>query len=586
MLTRRPLTHRRLVRALFAVCSLPFSLCLAPAQAQFNSAFTYQGKLENAGSPFTGTAKIQFDLYDASTGGNRLASDLVYAAVTDGLFTATPDFGTHVISESNRWIEISVTAPYNAGAATTLSPRTKLTATPRANIASFAESSDQAISSNTRLRVTDQLQSKIDAGINAKPVVWQSFTTTGGYVTQIVIGHYSLNQVDGVSFRVYAGEGTSGTLLSDQVISLRADDASIAVPLATPFYADPGSKYTFVISSPADTYVMASTGNPYAGGRCSVNASYDLSFQIQLEANRPDTILRGQRVGIGTGTPLTTLDVRNSGTDQFVAGNFYGDSIYGTWLGLGNANPGSAFWNMISSASGNGGGAGNLIFATGVTVGSASPRMTLTQGGRLGIGTTAPTRTLELGTPGVPGESFVRLSANQTVGNGGRSWDIGVPTKEGFIANTSAFGFVINDATSGRDPVTNPNFVVMWGTGNVGINTALPTQKLSIGGNPGVDGIAFPDTTVQTTAYRRIKVTKAFDPAPLLSNMGGGATFVIPGAAVGDVVIANIRELMNGGVVISQCRVVSADNVAVNLQNTGPSAIDLGTLTIDIVVLK
>jgi hypothetical protein len=36
--------------------------------------------------------------------------------------------------------------------------------------------------------------------------------------------------------------------------------------------------------------------------------------------------------------------------------------------------------------------------------------------------------------------------------------------------------------------------------GNVGIGTVAPTAKLEIAGTPGVDGIKFPDGTVQTTA--------------------------------------------------------------------------------------
>ncbi len=46
----------------------------------------------------------------------------------------------------------------------------------------------------------------------------------------------------------------------------------------------------------------------------------------------------------------------------------------------------------------------------------------------------------------------------------------------------------------------NPTRVYFDGNGNVGIGTRSPDAKLEIGGTPGVDGIMFPDGTVQTTA--------------------------------------------------------------------------------------
>src|SRR5690606_23152028 len=42
--------------------------------------------------------------------------------------------------------------------------------------------------------------------------------------------------------------------------------------------------------------------------------------------------------------------------------------------------------------------------------------------------------------------------------------------------------------------------MVIKSGGNVGIGTVDPTAKLHIGGTAGVDGIKFPDGTVQTTA--------------------------------------------------------------------------------------
>jgi hypothetical protein len=59
--------------------------------------------------------------------------------------------------------------------------------------------------------------------------------------------------------------------------------------------------------------------------------------------------------------------------------------------------------------------------------------------------------------------------------------------------NDSSSGFTVKDSLG--DPVMSAR-----GDGNVGIGTTNPEAKLHIGGTPGVDGIKFPDGTVQTTA--------------------------------------------------------------------------------------
>src|SRR5688572_23348930 len=93
---------------------------------------TYQGALHQNGTAYTGPAEMQFSLWDAASGGaGPVASNtpaIIPVALTDGLFTATLDFGSAVFTGADRWLEIQLRT--NLGAFTTLSPRQKLTAAP------------------------------------------------------------------------------------------------------------------------------------------------------------------------------------------------------------------------------------------------------------------------------------------------------------------------------------------------------------------------------------------------------------------------------------------------------------------------
>ena len=78
----------RLACLLVALFALPM---VASAQG---SAFTYQGRLTENGSPASSTNDLTFTLYNAASGGatvgvSNVVNDLV---VSNGLFTVTLDF--------------------------------------------------------------------------------------------------------------------------------------------------------------------------------------------------------------------------------------------------------------------------------------------------------------------------------------------------------------------------------------------------------------------------------------------------------------------------------------------------------------
>src|SRR5438046_901608 len=82
----------KLFAAAFAVVALSVTVLSQ------TSAFTYQGKLSDAGVPASGTYDLTFKLYTAETGGTQVPpsnGDVVKddVQVTTGIFTVSLDFG-------------------------------------------------------------------------------------------------------------------------------------------------------------------------------------------------------------------------------------------------------------------------------------------------------------------------------------------------------------------------------------------------------------------------------------------------------------------------------------------------------------
>jgi N-acetylneuraminic acid mutarotase len=104
------------------------------------SAFIYQGRLLDSTNPATGLYEMQFTLFDTSTNGNQVATPLNVApvAVSNGLFTASLDFGTAPFNGAPRWLEIALRVFGSSVPPTVLVPRQPLAPTPYALFAGIA----------------------------------------------------------------------------------------------------------------------------------------------------------------------------------------------------------------------------------------------------------------------------------------------------------------------------------------------------------------------------------------------------------------------------------------------------------------
>jgi hypothetical protein len=105
---------------------LAIGLSASIAYAGGGTAFTYQGRLLDAGEPANGLFDLEFSLWDAANGGGSqigITQVLNNTPVTDGLFTVQIDFGADAFDNGDRWLEVSVDG-------VPLDPRQPITRTP------------------------------------------------------------------------------------------------------------------------------------------------------------------------------------------------------------------------------------------------------------------------------------------------------------------------------------------------------------------------------------------------------------------------------------------------------------------------
>ncbi|MBI3850306.1 MAG: hypothetical protein HY298_08465 [Verrucomicrobia bacterium] len=121
-------------RTIAAIIAITWLLSGATQIRAQGTAFTYQGRLADTGSPANGNYDLRFTVYDSTNSpGTIIAGPLTNAptVVSNGLFTVKLDFGASVFTGAARWLEIAVRTN-GSGAFATLTPRQHLTPTPYA----------------------------------------------------------------------------------------------------------------------------------------------------------------------------------------------------------------------------------------------------------------------------------------------------------------------------------------------------------------------------------------------------------------------------------------------------------------------
>ena len=216
---------------------IAFILCVGSHEtfAQ-GTAFTYQGRLNNGGSPANGSYDLTFTMYATNSGGSVFIGPLTNSAVgvTNGLFTVPLDFGSGIFDGNPRWLEIGVRTNGSVSF-TTLSPRQQLTPTPYAIFANTASqltgNALQQADNEALLVANNTVHAATNTFVGTVNSIVQSATNTYmGTVTNIVTsqGYVTSSITNGLATTNDVDTATNNLLLTANANILSATNDALA----------------------------------------------------------------------------------------------------------------------------------------------------------------------------------------------------------------------------------------------------------------------------------------------------------------------------------------------------------------------
>ncbi len=451
---------------------IALAMCAGTAwgQTPAGTAFTYQGSLTDGGTPANGPYDFEFQLF-ADAAATQKIGDTVWAPdnleVTNGLFTADIDFGAGAFTGEARWLLVGVRRGDEGGGFTQLYPPQELTPAPYALFA-------------------------LD-GPGGGGDAWLLGGNTGTDPLTDFLG-----TTDNVAFEIRVNDQRA----------LRAEpDTSIAL---------------------SPNLIGGWSGNWVEAGV------------------RGGTISGGGTADNGTGTPFPNIVLDHWGTIGGGVGNQAGDvngdpnsdrgaTVAGGWFNVASGMLSSIGGGSDHEATGRGtfigGGSNNRATGDFSTVGGGKWNLTMagaTVAGGLGNLAEGLYSTVPGGKDNSAGGRFSFAAGNnasvrtaQEVGGGDQHGDEGTFVWSDFLTSDAATHHFFSQApgefavrcrggarfiTAVDEDYQSPTYgdptdgVWITADGEVGIGTNGPQARLHVGGTAGVDGIMFPDGTLQTSA--------------------------------------------------------------------------------------
>lgn len=311
-------------------------VCSTPAHAQTDTAFTYQGQLQDSGTPANGTYDFHLQLFDTMVGGLQIGHTLRFdnVIVTDGIFQVDPDFGD-VFESTTPYLFIQVRDGDSKGPYTGLTPRTAILAAPKAQHATTADSvlNTQWTQTPTQINYGDGSQRVFVNrsapitpteyfGVHANIPGFVGMYTSGPAGSSPFYGY----SVDGAisAYTYFGSSDNSWNLVKGPVVALTVDD-SANLHIANNAHAD-NFKYnapkTNYISVAGDAFHSGSSdpfiGSGGTGGAfISTPGSGWLAAPVQLPHGATVTRMRVYLNDIAAGTMILSLRSSTHGDISF-----------------------------------------------------------------------------------------------------------------------------------------------------------------------------------------------------------------------------------------------------------------------------